>query len=82
MAKDKIKTDLVGKSDDQLNESLVDLKREAFNLRFPGGDQPAREAQPRARGPSRHRPYQDPAGAAHQRRAGQVKEAGPCPSAC
>ena len=34
MAKDKIKTDLVGKSDDQLNESLVDLKREAFNLRF------------------------------------------------
>ncbi len=27
-------TDMRTKSDDQLSESLVDLKREAFNLRF------------------------------------------------
>ena len=28
------KTDLVGQSDDQLTESLGNLKREQFNLRF------------------------------------------------
>ena len=28
------KTDFVGQSDDQLTESLGDLKREQFNLRF------------------------------------------------
>ena len=28
------KTDYTGQSDDQLNESLVQLKREQFNLRF------------------------------------------------
>ena len=28
------KTDLVGQTDDQLNESLGNLKREQFNLRF------------------------------------------------
>ena len=28
------KTDLVGKTDDQLSESLGELKREQFNLRF------------------------------------------------
>ncbi len=33
-AKSTPKTDLVGKSDDQLNESLGELKREQFNLRF------------------------------------------------
>ncbi len=33
MAK-QTKTDLVGQSDDQLNESLGSLKREQFNLRF------------------------------------------------
>jgi len=30
----KTKTDFVGKTDDQLSESLGDLKREQFNLRF------------------------------------------------
>jgi large subunit ribosomal protein L29 len=30
----KSKLDVVGQSDDQLNESLGNLKREAFNLRF------------------------------------------------
>ena len=30
----KSKLDVAGKSDDQLNESLGELKREAFNLRF------------------------------------------------
>ena len=30
----KTKTDFVGQSDDQLVESLGQLKREAFNLRF------------------------------------------------
>ena len=30
----KAKTDFVGQSDDQLTESLGNLKREAFNLRF------------------------------------------------
>ena len=34
MAKATPKTDLVGQSDDQLNESLGNLKREQFNLRF------------------------------------------------
>ena len=34
MANATPKTDLVGKSDDQLNESLGNLKREQFNLRF------------------------------------------------
>ncbi len=33
-AKSTPKTDLVGKSDDQLSESLGELKREQFNLRF------------------------------------------------
>ena len=32
--KTKTKSDFVGKSDDQLGESLGKLKREAFNLRF------------------------------------------------
>ena len=30
----KTKTDFVGQSDDQLSESLGQLKREQFNLRF------------------------------------------------
>ncbi len=34
MAKATPKIDLVGQSDDQLNESLGNLKREQFNLRF------------------------------------------------
>ena len=34
MAKATPKTDFVGQSDDQLNESLGNLKREQFNLRF------------------------------------------------
>ncbi|TPG10886.1 50S ribosomal protein L29 [Sphingomonas oligophenolica] len=34
MAKATPKTDLVGKTDDQLSESLGELKREQFNLRF------------------------------------------------
>ena len=34
MAKAKTKTDFVGKTDDQLGESLGELKREQFNLRF------------------------------------------------
>ena len=34
MAKTKTKTDFVGQSDDQLSESLGQLKREQFNLRF------------------------------------------------
>lgn len=33
-AKTKIKSDFVGKTDDQLGESLGELKREQFNLRF------------------------------------------------
>ena len=32
--KTKTKTDFVGQSDDQLSESLGQLKREQFNLRF------------------------------------------------
>ena len=34
MAKANPKIDLVGQTDDQLNESLGNLKREQFNLRF------------------------------------------------
>ena len=34
MAQSKKFEDLRTKTDDQLNEQLVDLKREAFNLRF------------------------------------------------
>ena len=34
MAKAKTETDFVGHSDDQLSESLGNLKREQFNLRF------------------------------------------------
>ena len=34
MAKATPKTDLVGKTDDQLSETLGELKREQFNLRF------------------------------------------------
>ena len=34
MAKAKIKSDFVGKTDDQLSENLGELKREQFNLRF------------------------------------------------
>lgn len=34
MAKATPKIDLVGQSDDQLNESLGNLEREQFNLRF------------------------------------------------
>ena len=34
MAQSKKVEDLRTKTDDQLNEQLVDLKREAFNLRF------------------------------------------------
>ncbi len=34
MAKATPKIDLVGQTDDQLNESLGNLKREQFNLRF------------------------------------------------
>ena len=34
MAKATPKTDLVGQTDDQLGESLGNLKREQFNLRF------------------------------------------------
>ena len=34
MVKATPKIDLVGQSDDQLNESLGNLKREQFNLRF------------------------------------------------
>ncbi len=34
MAKAKTKTDYVGQTDDQLSESLGQLKREQFNLRF------------------------------------------------
>jgi large subunit ribosomal protein L29 len=33
-AKTKIKSDFVGKTDDQLGENLGELKREQFNLRF------------------------------------------------
>ena len=33
-AKTKTKSDFVGKTDDQLGESLGELKREQFNLRF------------------------------------------------
>ncbi|THD35369.1 MAG: 50S ribosomal protein L29 [Sphingomonas sp.] len=32
--KSSSKLDVAGQSDDQLNESLAELKREAFNLRF------------------------------------------------
>jgi large subunit ribosomal protein L29 len=34
MAKAKTETDFVGQTDDQLSESLGNLKREQFNLRF------------------------------------------------
>ena len=39
MAKAKTKADFAGQSDDQLVESLGDLKREQFNLRFQAATQ-------------------------------------------
>ena len=78
--KTKTKSDFVGKTDDQLSENLGELKREQFNLRFPGGDEPARKAEPRARGPQGYRPHQNHAGAALRCRREVRKST--CQSAC
>jgi hypothetical protein len=66
--------DLKTRTDDQLNEQLGDLKREQFNLRFQAADQPARKAVAGPRGAPHHRPDQDAADAARQRRSAQAKE--------
>ena len=63
------KAEIKDMSPDQLDDQLVKLKKEQFNLRFQRGFRSAREYVARAPGAPRHRPHHD---ICPQKRAGSA----------
>ena len=70
-----------GKTDDQLQRAAGRAEARAVQPALPGGDQPAREAEPRSRGAPHHRADQDAAERALARRRRKAKEYRRCQSA-